>query len=53
MFFRMRASRTRKTEELLRALDQLTEQNRRIAEQNQQLIDQINVLQKVLAGQGS
>ncbi len=44
---------TKDSAELLRAIDLLVEQNRRLEEQNRQLIDQINALRKVLAAQAS
>jgi hypothetical protein len=37
--------------ELLKAIDQLVEQNRKLTEQNQQLIDQINSLRQSVANQ--
>ena len=44
-------ARTTDTAQLLMTIDQLVEQNRRLEQQNQQLIDQINALRKVLAAQ--
>src|SRR5947208_1618059 len=38
-------------QELLRAIDQLVEQNRRIEQQNRQLLDQINSLRQSFANQ--
>src|SRR5215469_10686099 len=37
------------TAEMLKAIDQLTEQNRQLEKQNQQLMDQITVLRQTLA----
>ena len=41
------------TAKLLRAIDQLVEQNRRLQEQNQQLIDEIGALRKLVAARSA
>ena len=41
------------TAKLLRAMDQLVEQNRRLQEQNQQLMDEIGALRKLVAAQSA
>ena len=44
-------ARATDTAQLLITIDQLVEQNRKLEQQNRQLIDQINALRKVLAAQ--
>src|SRR5260370_15284944 len=43
------ATDARDTAEMLKAIDQLTEQNRQLEKQNQQLMDQITALRQTLA----
>jgi hypothetical protein len=45
------SSDTRNASEMLRTIDRLVEQNRQLEEQNQELINQIMVMRKALAGE--